>query len=133
MGYCIYQAETKFRITAKNKAAALQAIKGLEGEEPPHPHLAWVETADFLKAETLEDALKVWRWHPKVDEKGNITDLEFTGEKYGDCILMFGAIAPYVKSGSFITMKGEDGAIFRWLFNKKEVKEQEATITVEWY
>lgn len=128
MGYCIFQHEIKFNIKTEHKADALSAIKSLAA----YPHFTWVKTADFLKAETLEAALAVWRWHAKTDEKGNIVDLYFTGEKYGDCTVFFAAIAPYVTSGSFIIMKGEDGAMFRWVFNDKTVKEQQAKITVEW-
>lgn len=137
MGYCISQRETKFGIDAEHREAVLSAIKSLAGKEthtynPSHPHFAWVETADFLKCDTLEEALKVWRWYPKVDEKGNIIGLDFNGEKYGDCTVLFTVIAPYVANHSFITMKGEDGAIFRWTFNNKKFKEVHAKITVEW-
>lgn len=136
MGYCISQHETNFNIKTEHKADALKAIKSLAGKEThkhnQSPHFSWVETAHFLKTETLEEALIVWRWHAKTDEKGNIVDLDFNGEKYGDCTVLFTAIAPYVTDGSFITMKGEDGAIFRWVFNNKTFKEQQAKVTVEW-
>lgn len=136
MGYCISQGETNFGIYAENKAAALRAIKFLAGRETHQcnnpPSFSWVQTADFMKAETLEDALYAWRWQAATDKQGSIVGLEFTGEKYGDDLMLFGAIAPYVKNGSFITMKGEDSAIFRWVFNDQKVKEKQATVKVEW-
>lgn len=137
MGYCIYQGEVKFTIKVENKVAALQAVKGLAGKETikyrdGRSNFSWVNTEEFVNVPILEKALEAWRWHPIVDKAGNITCLEFKGEKYGDDTLLFTALAPYVEAGSYIKMKGEDGALFRWVFDGKGVKEQQATVEVVW-
>jgi hypothetical protein len=69
--------------------------------------------------------LAVWRWHPTVDKKGNITHIEFTGEKYGDDKIMFNMIAPYVEADSYVYMRGECGETFGWEFDGHKMKEFE--------
>lgn len=134
MGYCITQIGGKFEIKAKNKSKALEAIKKLAGketiEDSSGAHFSWVDTSDFTEAKTLEKALIAWRWEADTTKwishtNGDIIALNFTGEKWGDDTMLFEAIAPYVESGSFIEMEGEDGSRWKWAFNKgvfKEVK-----------
>ena len=52
----------------------------------------------------------------QLDTDGNITELEFIGEKLGNDFEMFQSIAPYVQDGSYIWMIGEDGSQWRWVF-----------------
>ena len=58
-----------------------------------------------------------------ANPKGEIVNLEFDGEKSGDEDILFRAIAPFVESGSFIEMRGEDGCQWRCLFHKGELHE----------
>lgn len=154
MGYCISQKRklSSFFIAKAHFADTLQAIKGLKGKEtyttPLYPsshgfsgvaahenqkgHFSWVETEDFMEAETLEQALKAWRWYPGFDLDGNINGISFEGEKYGDEMILFAAIAPWVKEGGELVMKGEDGEIFRWYFTRGKVVEQKAKQTLTW-
>lgn len=53
-----------------------------------------------------------WRYRIYRDLWGNVTNIEFTGEEYGDCLIMFKAIAPFVTEGSYLQFEGEDGE--RW-------------------
>jgi hypothetical protein len=129
MGYCIFQGDTKFRIKAANKAAALEAVRALAKDEGRMSggaysssgrtsHFSWVTTDDFALAKTLEVALEAWRWPAVVDEKtGDIVGIEHRGEKRGDDPVLWDAIAPFVESGSYIQMSGEDGNIWRWCFD----------------
>lgn len=127
------QMEANFFIPFENKEAALQAIKNLEGGETitygsGKPHFSWVDTEDFVNADTLKDALREWRWSVEEDGEGNIYDIYFEGEKLGDDNILFEAIAPYVKSGSFIQMCGEDGTIWRWVFENSKCEEKYAEL-----
>jgi hypothetical protein len=89
-----------------------------------------VNTRDFLKAETLSQAMDAWRWNATRNEETNaIEDIMFEGEKIGDEAALFGAIAPFVEPGSFIEMQGEDGTIWRWIFDGKTCEEKTATIS----
>lgn len=66
----------------------------------------------------------------QLDSDGNITDVEFIGEKLGNDFTVFQAIAPYVQDGSYIWMVGEDGSQWRWIFQSGICKEVKAK--VEW-
>jgi len=124
MGYCMSQGDTKFRIKAANKAAALEAVRALakDGARMSYYNgrerrFSWVTTDDFTLAKTLEVALEAWRWPAVVDEKtGDIVGIEHHGEKLGDDPVLWDAIAPFVESGSYIQMSGEDGNVWRWCF-----------------
>ena len=66
----------------------------------------------------------------ELDDDGNIIDLEFHGDKLAyDEDQMFQAVAPYVKSGSYIEMDGEDGSRWRWKFQDGKWKEVMAKLT----
>lgn len=81
----------------------------------------WVETKTVLESTDLEGALKEIRYAPQYDKNGDICGIEFTGEKYGDEKIFFGALAPYVKDGSYLCFKGEDGETWKWLFTDNTV------------
>lgn len=73
---------------------------------------------------------KEWAYDFELDETGNVTGIEFLGEKVGEDYWMFQSIAPYVKDGSFIEMLGEDGEQWRWVF--KDGNCREITAKVSW-
>ena len=129
MGYCMDQGETKFHVKAENKAKARQAVRALLKETRKMGggssfggvetrSFCWVDMDAFRDAKTLDAQLMEWRWEAEVDAAtGDIVDLCFRGEKLGDDEVLFEAIAPFVESGSFIQMSGEDGHGWRWCFD----------------
>lgn len=140
MGYRISQINCNFKIRAVNKAAALDAIKALNrrATEIGGGHIkgvrcwSWVDSSEVDQASTLEEALQAWRWSVFTLQAEDIDDISFEGEKYGDDIFMFEAIAPYVEDDSFIEMEGEEGERWRWLFKQGEVQEKYAKITYDY-
>lgn len=132
MGYCMEQTESSFFIANENKAHALRAIKNLAGRETIKnsggPHFSWVSTDGFMKARSLEAAMAEWRWDIYEDENGNVNEIQFSGEKSGDDEILFKAIAMYVKPGSYIEMRGEDGCMWRWVFDGDTCKEKYAKV-----
>jgi len=133
MGYYMYQTDTSFKIEKKNQDAALTAIKALAGQETIKDssgmHFSWVDTDEFLKAKTIHEALDAWRWNTEVNDLGDINDLVFSGQKYGDDTVLFAAIAPHVEDG-YIQMRGEDDAVWRWVFKNGVMKEIPGTVTI---
>ena len=133
MGYCMTQRDSNFAIKAEDKEKALEAIKELAGKETIHDgsgkHFSWVETERFVNASTLKEAMDEWRWEIGEDEEGNVLDIYFSGEKLGNDEILFNAIAPYVKEGSYIEMSGEDGSLWRWSFDGKSCVEKGAQIS----
>jgi len=134
MGYCMNQQEATFTIKPSNLAGALASIKALAGGETIKDasgrHYSWVSTEDFVKAETLSEAMNAWRWHVTCDEEtGEVENILFEGEKLGDDPKLFNAIAPFVEPGSYIEMQGEDGSLWRWFFDGKTCKEKQAIVS----
>lgn len=129
MGYYMTLLESNFRIRAERHHEALQAVKGLIGKETTgragDMHFMWVYPSEFVGATSLIGVLHTWRWLVELDSSGNINEIiEFLGEKYGDEDLLFSTLAPFVEKGSYITMLGEDGIIWRWFFHNFQVQKQ---------
>ena len=141
MGYCMDFRDAKFSIANEDKQMALEAIKALKkgvnekgsgfSSRDADRNYAWVDTDEFMNADTLEKAIQAWRWETESDASGNINSIHFDGEKLGDDLVLFEAIAPYVKKGSFIEMGGEDGYIWRWVFNGKDCVKKAARMVFE--
>jgi hypothetical protein len=129
MGYGMSQTESKFRIHASDKAMALRAIKALTTEKK----ISWVDADTIKRCRTLAAAMSEWRWdieeEEEADKDGDIIGIAFSGEKAGDDLDLFKAIAPFVVSGSFIEMHGEDGVHWRWFFTDKTCVEKTAKVS----
>lgn len=133
MGYCIEQTDSNFIIKKENFRDALNNLKAvftpdkmtcidyIGGNELPH--FSWVYTDMVLDAETLEEALEEIRYDPIFNDNGDIINVEFIGEKYGDEEIFFTALAPFVEKDSYISFEGEDGCKWTWYFNGKEVRQ----------
>jgi hypothetical protein len=140
MGYYINQEEAQFVILKENFSRCLDAIKGLmrqtdkmtggswSGGVQTDRWFSWVNTDSVLSAQTLVDALAAWRWDAKLDNDGNIYHIFFLGEKAGSDDNLMEVIAPFVKCGSYIQMRGEEGEIWRYFFKGGKLRHQEAKI-----
>jgi hypothetical protein len=137
MGYAMYCLKADVFIFWQDHETALQSIRNLFQPTPTGPPdkvakthaFAWVDTARVLDAATLHDALAAWRWMVlNEDQSGNITELDFTGEKLGHDEILFRSLAPYLRAGSQIQMAGEDGAIWRWFFDGRTVHRQDGQV-----
>lgn len=143
MGYCINQEEAEFTIPKENFSRCLEAIKGLmnntdkmtggawTGGQQVARWFAWVNTEEVLSAENLADALDAWRWEAEVGPNGDIIDILFRGEKSGSDDVLFTAIAPFVKCGSYIQMRGEENEVWRWIFSGGKLQEKYAKLVWE--
>lgn len=134
MGYCIDFEAARFHIDSDQKAQALETLKRLRptsggGWGNGRKEWSWVSQDQVTKAETLESALEEWRFPVKADAEGNIISIYFDGEKLGDEDQLFKALAPFVKSGSFIEMSGEEGDRWRWTFTNGTFKTVYSEIT----
>jgi hypothetical protein len=122
MGYCISLYDQKFYIAAADKQQALKAAKPIYGH--------WVHEGGTQGCDTLEEVFDTWGYEADVDESGNITGLSLTNEKLGDELKLFQAIAPWVKAGSYLEISGEEGALWRWVFDGSACSEK--TPKIEW-
>jgi hypothetical protein len=132
MGYYMNQMAQDFFIATENKQHALWAIKNLAGHETIEDgsgrHYSWVDTKGYLGADTLDRAMVAWRWEVSSDEDGNIDGIYFSGQKLGDDYILMKAIAKYVQAGSYIEMSGEDGCLWRYVFDGDTCKEVYAEV-----
>jgi hypothetical protein len=119
MGYYINQTDSKFFINKSDFKKVVKAIQKLHGKESitdgSGRHFSWVDQ-DFHTKDSISEILDSWRWEVGFDKDGNIDLITFHGEKLGDDKILFETIAPYVKSGSFIQITGEDDTMWRWIF-----------------
>lgn len=132
MGYCIKMIDSNLTIKKENFDRALESLKKVfipenmrcidynDGKE--YPHFSWVDTNTVLNSKSLEEALIEIRYTPIYNLDGDICNVEFTGEKYGDDYIFFSALAPYVESDSYLCFMGEDGATLKCVFKNGEVK-----------
>ena len=118
MGYYMDQFDQAFRISAENKAAAFEALKGWAQKEmeqnAAYAHLGHSPIGD---ATELEDALLELDWETGTDDCGNIIEMCFSGEKLHDEDEWLDAIAPHVDKGSQLMMRGDDGCSWCWYFD----------------
>ena len=143
MGYCMEQTDSKFHIPSGKFADALAAVKALmldtasmnggswSGGEQRESWYAFVNTESVLQAKSLTDALYAWRWRAYTSDNGDLSVIYFNGEKSGQDTTLFNAIAPYVTAGSYVAMRGEDGALWRWYFDGTNCIEQEGKVVYE--
>mgnify|MGYP005750691621 CR=1 FL=1 len=130
MGYCMSLRNSKFFLPAQRMQEAFAALTNLSAQAPKqrHGHFAWVRTEVLAQARDVRDVLNEWRWRPTFSTQGDIVDLSFEGEKLGDDKQLFDALAPYVSRGSFLEMHGEDGEVWRWVFDGVRCLEQSANV-----
>ena len=137
MGYCMHLRESTASFKKKNSKKVLKAIQELHGKETiedgkvigtkedgsnkwPNQHFSWIDD-NFYKIRNIKEMFAEWRWGIILD--GNNYDItEYLGEKLGDEVVLFNAIAPYMNDGEII-MQGEDGTMWKWRFKDGEFKE----------
>jgi hypothetical protein len=119
MGYYMNQTDSKFSIKKKNLNKVVKAIQELRGKESiidsSGRNFSWVDH-DFYEKTNISDILNCWRWEVAFDKGGNVNDITFQGEKFGDDKVLFNSIASYVQDGSYIEIVGEDNQMWRWVF-----------------
>lgn len=125
MGYCISQNEAKFSMKADNKVPAFKALKAAASDKS----FCWINPATVKGCRTLEELMDECRWDLDENDDGDVIGIAFSGEKAGDDLKLFNALAPYVEAGSFIEMQGEDGALWRWVFDGKTCVEKTAKVS----
>lgn len=78
---------------------------------------SWVDAGPYV---TFEDAMGEWRY--EVDYGKNT--VYFEGEKLGDDESLWSCLAPFIIDGSYIECHGEDGDVWRWVFQDGKLRTQ---------
>lgn len=87
----------------------------------PRKWFSWMDADYPSKLNTAIDILQSLGFDLSFDEYGNIVHMHYDN-KAGQQDLFLEVIAPYVKDGSYIIWRGEDGAIWKDIFDNGTMK-----------
>jgi len=128
VGYEIRVTDIKFNISKEHFSSVLSAIARIP------EILAWTDRPRLINIATknhLSNTFDELMWPIEINTNGDISDLRYEApdKKLGDEAIWMEAIAPYVTSGSYIEVHGEDGDMWRWYFLGGKFYEVKPTIT----
>lgn len=131
MSYGVTCTDLSFSIQKENIFKVLEAL-----DSSPYCYLSEEELESIRggNAEKQQDILWKAFWDngysPEFDSDGNVDDLSHQAEYWYDDNKFFEVFAPYVDKGSYIEMSGEDGQLWRMLFDGEHC--QEVFPSVSW-
>lgn len=112
MGYEARSTDNKFFMKQDDESKAYKALLDLF---KIHKKIGWVRDVELDYCDTFEDIMYECGFELEYESE-SIIGIEFIHEKWEDNDLFLNAIAPFVKSGSYIQMIGEDGQVWREVF-----------------
>lgn len=107
MGYCIKLIDSKFRIDHDKVSAAKKALQAA--------FRTWQAYSTFA------EGMAMLCWPVRRDDEGHVISISFNGEKLWEEKRLFTVLAPYVNAGSYLTLRGEDGHEWTWLFDGEKL------------
>ena len=120
MGYCMDLTEHSFKIKKEYEQNIIESLQSFAKSKIGG--IMWVDKEPLLESNTLSEIFDEIRYSLKTDVNGDYELDEFIGEKMGDDLEIFNSIAMYIEPNSFIEFEGEDGDVFRFLFDGEECK-----------
>jgi hypothetical protein len=149
MGYYISTPQTSFSICNDNLSRFFELVDNLMSDKnveenghggsmdgsgkKTHFWYSWVSTEEVRRAVLDRDIRAVFAaWGYDLELTDNVEgvsyfylDIRNGDAKIGDEETLFAAIAPVVRDGSFLDVKGEDGAEWRWMWENGKFYSQE--------
>jgi hypothetical protein len=148
MGYYIQTPHTSFAIRTADLSRFFDLVSNLMSDENVEENghggsyanggktqswYSWVSTENVRKAVADRDIVRIFEeWGYELvfinEENGeSIYRLDIRGgdAKIGDEETFFAAIAPVVTNGSFLDVRGEDGAEWRWMWENGKFYSQD--------
>lgn len=142
MGYNVNATISNVNISAINENACLAAINKMFDREVmkknasgrsfslnnqdwslDNIYYSWVQTPKNGFT-SLVDAFREWGYETLI-YNGDRLNLEYRdSEKWGDDEQLFATIAPFVESVGMITILGEDGAHWRYIFDNGKIRHE---------
>jgi hypothetical protein len=145
MGYYVEMTFNEIVIPSNKVKAALKTINGFFKDQETiiknggggSSHCGGKTTRSYSWVnypeggfKSLVDAFAEWRYESNELDNGDHEVVCFTGEKLGDCHILWNALAKYIGNGS-IDCRGEDGALWRWEIKDGKFKELSGKVTYE--
>lgn len=119
MGYCIELLKHDFTIKKENAEQVVNALKvfskNYKGKYSND--IMWVDKKALINSESIEESLDEIRYPVITDDNGDYILDYFRGEKLGNDHEIFNSISKYVVPNSFIEFEGEDGDVFKFIFD----------------
>jgi len=113
MGYCVDLQDNNFRFKKEDSENIFKALKEFANNVKK---LMWADEYSILHAEDIEECFEELRY-PLI-ENGEFYEIDyFSGEKLGDEDKIFNSIAKYIEKDTYLEFVGEDGDVFRLVFD----------------
>ena len=113
-----YVNKERVRINRQNKDKALHALKNWWDK-----HESFYGKCTIADAKSLSEALCKLGWDAEKDDIGNIKSIYYSGDHIvRDEDNMFAAIAPFVKSGSYIKCCVYENSSKKWIWKFRKGK-----------
>jgi hypothetical protein len=113
MGYCVELTEKNFKIKKEDCEEILKALKEFIKDKED---LMWINERYFLECDNIERCFDLLRY--PLYENGDCYEIDYmSGEKLGDEEKIFNSIAKFIEKDSYLQYIGEDGDIFRLVFD----------------
>jgi hypothetical protein len=112
MGYSMDQIAVRILIPQEKQEQALAALQSHIADGTRY--LTFCQEDYLADATTLANALAACRYETAKNEAGDIIDVSFIGEKFGDDDVIWRLLAPSMRIGDFIAFRGEDNEVWRW-------------------
>ena len=126
MSYSMKQRCAVFRIPKKKYPNVITALNVFFKENDAE----YVNSDNVINAcenNDIEKAFYYARWTISQDDEG-ICDITFNSSRLGSEEALFCTIAHLVETESYIEMEGEDKSIWRWIFDGKYCREENAKV-----
>jgi len=123
VGYCVYT--TDFDLPADKVPAAFEAVKEAIKKASTGPE----ETQLANEAKSLKELFWKWGWELVSDDGGDIVEVYTEGSvRLSNDDVLFRALGPFVRRGSFVEIRGEDDDFWRWAYTGNEMVEQDPDV-----
>lgn len=112
MGYCVNLRDNNFKFNKEDSEGILKTLK----EFASNTSLMWADEHSILRAKNIKECFEEIRY-PLI-ESGDFYKIDyFDGEKLGNEDKIFNSIAKYIEKDTYLEFSGEDGDIFRLVFD----------------
>jgi hypothetical protein len=94
----------------------------------PARWFSWMDADYPSKCTTMEQVLQEVGFDPYFDYAGNLEALSYDS-KTGCEEIFLNALAPFMRNGSYINWRGEDGELYRYEFQDGQMRQLTGNVT----
>ena len=132
MGYYIDVTFDEFVIPANQVENALTALRSIPEGPWSWVDRNWKSNIKDMTSEELTCVLRKWRYESFVLQNGDVQVTFFTGEKLGNCQILWEVLCPFADGSPEIYYTGEDGESWAYRLGGPVVVHGWATVSWSW-